>query len=85
MKLSFYQEDLIFKLYKLSYQTFNIFLPDCVSDHLLFYLFLIHFMLKLENLIIVVERNSEQKDRKMKASEFLVASHNCRITVHCVL
>ena len=36
-------------------------------------------MLKLENLITVVERNSEQKDRKVKASEFLVANHNCRM------
>ena len=37
-------------------------------------------MLIQENLIIVVERNIEQKDRKVKASEFLVANHNHRIT-----
>ena len=37
-------------------------------------------MLIQENLIIVVERNIEQKDRKVKASEFLVANHNHKIT-----
>ena len=50
MKLSFYQVDSVFEIVQvgvgrqkiiiqLSYQTFSIFLPDCFSDHLLFYLF----------------------------------------------
>ena len=73
------------KFIQLSYQNFQCFFARLFFWSYFILSVLVHFMLKLENLIIVVERNSEQKDRKVKASEYLVANHNCRIKVHCVL
>ena len=74
MKFEFYQVDSVFKLYKLvsvgkkfylvELPKLSVFFCPTVFLIIIVLSVLIHFMLKLENLIIVVERNSEQKERK---------------------